>query len=141
MRKQLQTALREPTEWLGDWHPLAEQLGSADGLVALSEVSACLQISPVQDLPSLRRLLQDYQANILLPIELPAIQRAFDHTCRHEVRELVEFDRRLADETALQRFAEASRRVGRGELKRLRRRTTILRACKRKFTVELKTPS
>ena len=120
MWQQFQPALGEPAEWLGDWHPLAEQLGSANGLVALSEVSASLRISPLQDLPSLRRFLQDYQKEILLPIELPAIQRAFDHTCRHEVRELFEFDKRLAEQSAIRPFAEASRRVGQCELQRLR---------------------
>jgi hypothetical protein len=28
-----QLSLNDATEWLGDWHPLAEQLGSTDGLV------------------------------------------------------------------------------------------------------------
>src|SRR6185436_12829880 len=40
--------------------------------------------------------------------------------CRHEVRELAQFDRQLADEPALKPFAEASRRVGQTELLRLR---------------------
>src|SRR6185503_2250409 len=52
--------------------------------------------------------------------ELPAIQRAFDHACRHEVRELAEYDRQLASESALKPFAEASRRVGQTELLKLR---------------------
>jgi urease accessory protein UreF len=120
MWKQLQPVPDESAEWLGDWHPLVEQLGSTDGLVALSEVSACLQISPVQDLPSLRRFLRDYQKQVLLPIELPAIQRAFDYTCRREIRELVGFDRQMSEEPALKPFAEASRRVGQCELRKLR---------------------
>jgi urease accessory protein UreF len=120
MWQQFQPALGEPADWLGDWHPLVEQLGSANGLVALSDVSASMQAPLVHDLPSLRRFLLDYQKIILLPHELPAIQRAFDHTCRHEVRELIEFDRQLADEAALKPFAEASRRVGQTELLKLR---------------------
>lgn len=120
MRKQLQPALGEPAEWLGDWHPLVEQLGSANGLVALADVSAGLRIGPVLDLPSLRGFLGDYHRHILLPIELPAIQRAFDHACRHEVRELVDFDRQLAGESVLKPFAEASRRIGQCELRKLR---------------------
>jgi urease accessory protein UreF len=120
MRKQSQTALREPAEWLGDCHPLVEQLGSADGLLAPGEVSASLQISPVRDVPSLRRFLKAYQTNLLLPFELPAIQRAFDHACRHEIRELIELDRQLAAEPALKPFSEPSRRIGRTELQRLR---------------------
>ncbi len=120
MWQQFQPALGEPAEWLGDWHPLVEQLGSANGLVALGEVSASLQIPIVHDLPSLRCFLQDYQRRILLPHELPAIQRAFDHTCRHEVRELTEFDRRLGNELVLRPFANASRRIGQTELLKLR---------------------
>ena len=120
MWRQSQPATGEPAEWLGDWHPLVEQLGSANGLVALGEVSAAMEIPIVHDLSSLRRFLEDYQKKILLPHELPAIQRAFDHACRHELRELVEFDRQLADEAVLKPFATASRRVGRCELQRLR---------------------
>jgi urease accessory protein UreF len=120
MWKQFQPALGEPAEWLGDWHPLVEQLGSTNGLVALSEISASLQIPLVHNVSSLRQFLRHYQKHILLPHELPAIQRAFDHVCRHEVRELAEFDRQLANESALKPFAEASRRIGQTELMKLR---------------------
>jgi len=120
MLQQFQPAQGEPTDWLGDWHPLAEQLGSANGLVALSDISASMQVPLVHDLPSLRFFLTSYQKQLLLPIELPAIQRAFDHTCRHEVRELAEFDRQLAGEAALKPFAEASKRIGQTELLKLR---------------------
>jgi urease accessory protein UreF len=120
MLKQLQPVQGEPAEWLGDWHPLVEQLGSVHGLVALREVSSSMQIPLVHDLPSLRRFLASYQQQILFPIELAAIQRAFDHTCCRELRELIEFDRQLAAEPALKPFAEASRRVGQTELLKLR---------------------
>jgi urease accessory protein UreF len=120
MWNQLKPALGEPAEWLGDWHPLAEQLGSTHGLVALGEVSACLNLVPVRDRPSLRRFLQNYHRHILLPVELPAIQRAFDHACRHEMRELIEFDRELAGAGVLKPFAVASRRIGQCELLKLR---------------------
>jgi urease accessory protein UreF len=120
MWQQFQTVSGEPAEWLGDWHPLVEQLGSANGLAALSEVSAAMHIPHVHDLASLRRFLHQYQTHILLPHELPAIQRAFDHACRHEVRELGEYSRQLADVPALKPFADASRRVGHTELLKLR---------------------
>ena len=120
MWKQLQPALGEPAAWLGDWHPLVEQLGSTNGLVALGEVSTSLRIPLVHDLSSLRRFLRDYQRRILLPLELPAIQAAFDRTNRHELRELVELDQQLAREAALKPFAEASRRVGQTQLQKLR---------------------
>jgi urease accessory protein UreF len=115
-----QPAQGEPTDWLGNWHPLAEQLGSANGLVALGDISASMQVPLVHDLASLKHFLASYQKQLLLPIELPAIQRAFDHTCRHEVRELAEFDRQLANELALKPFAEASKRIGQTELIKLR---------------------
>ena len=120
MWQQFNFASGEPAEWLGDWHPLVEQLGSTHGLVALGEVSASLRVAPVADIASLRCFLRDYQKEILLPLEWPAIRRAFDHACRHEVRELIEFDRRLADQAGLRPFAEASRRVGQAELMKLR---------------------
>ena len=120
MVNQTQLALNDAAEWLGDWHPLAEQLGSADGLVTLGSVSASLRLGPVHNLPSLRQFLRDYQAQVLLPFELPAIQFAHGHATRHEVRELVALDRRLAGEPVLQAFAPASRRVGQSQLRKLR---------------------
>jgi urease accessory protein UreF len=120
MVMQSQLALSDAAEWLGDWHPLAEQLGSTDGLVTLGSVSASLRLAPVHNLPSLRRFLRDYQAQILLPLELPAIQRAHGHATRHEVRELVAFDQGLAGEPILQAFASASQRVGQSQLRKLR---------------------
>lgn len=118
--KQFKPAMGEPAEWLGDWHPLVEQLGSTSGLAALKDVSASLQIPVVHDLPSLRRFLENYLQHILVPLELPAVQRAFDHTCRHEVRELCAFDRQLAHEPVLKSFAAASQRIGQTELSKLR---------------------
>ncbi len=120
MWKQFQPAVGEPAEWLGDCHPLVEQLGSTHGLAALGNVAASLDLSQVRDLPSLRRFLHEYYHEILLPVELPAIRRAFDHVCRHEVRELVEFDRQLAGEPVVKPFAEASRRIGQCQLQKLR---------------------
>ena len=73
MVKQTQLALSDAAEWLGDWHPLAEQLGSTNGLMALGSVSSQLKLSPVRDLRSLRSFLRHYQQKILLPLELPAI--------------------------------------------------------------------
>ncbi len=61
MWQQFQPALGEPADWLGDWHPLVEQLGSANGLGALSELSASMRATPVHDLPSLCNFLVAYQ--------------------------------------------------------------------------------
>jgi urease accessory protein UreF len=120
MLKRTQVALNDAVEWLGDWHPLAEQLGSADGLLELGTVTACLRIGPVLDVSSLKSLLQSYQAQVLLPIELPAIQTAHDHCRRNELRELVMRDQELSKVRLLDNFAPASRRIGQAQLQKLR---------------------
>ena len=120
MAKKTQLALSDPAEWLGDWHPLAEQLGSADGLVTLGSVSALLQLRPVQDLASLRNLVRGYHRRILTPLELPAIQAAHGHALRLEVRELIALDQQLGAERILKSLADASRRVGQSQLQKLR---------------------
>jgi len=107
-------------EFLGDVAPLAEQIGSAQGLVALGGAAASRKFHHAADLPSLRGFLRDYQAQILVPLELSAICRAHGHASRGEIRELIELDRQLAQEPLLQRFATASQRVGKTQLKRLR---------------------
>jgi urease accessory protein UreF len=120
MVKQTQIALSDSAEWLGDFHPLAEQLGSADGLVTLGSVSSLLQLRPVGDVPSLRQCLQQYQAQILIPLELPAIRSAHGHALGNELRELIKLDQELAGQPVLQNFAPASRRVGQSQLQKLR---------------------
>jgi urease accessory protein UreF len=120
MVMQTQLALSDAAEWLGDWHPLAEQLGSTDGLITLGSVSASLRLVPVHNVPSLRHFLRNYQSQILLPFELPAIQSAQGHAARHEVRELVALDQSLAGQPILSEFAAASRHVGQSQLRKLR---------------------
>src|ERR1043166_115930 len=120
MVKQQKLALSDAAEWLGDWHPLAEQLGSADGLASLASVSSLLHLRPARDLPSLRRVLRSYQAQVLLPVELPSVRAAFSHAERNELRELVALDQKLALEPVLQSFSAASRRVGQTQLQKLR---------------------
>ena len=120
MVKQTQLALSDAAEWLGDWHPLAEQLGSTDGLVTLGSVSASLRLVPVHDVPSLRNFLGNYHSRILLPLELPAIQSAHGHATRHEVRELVALDQGMAGQPIFSEFAAASQRVGQSQLRKLR---------------------
>ena len=120
MSNRTQLALREASEWLGDWHPLADQLGSADGLVTLGSVSAQLRLPPVTSLISLERFLNTYHQRVLLPFELPAIQSAHERALRHELRELIALDQGMGAEPLLQPIAEASRRVGFAQLQKLR---------------------
>lgn len=110
----------ETSELLGEWHPLVEQLGSTEGLVSLSTASHSLRLKNITSTDTLLRFLEAYQAQILIPYELPAIQRAHRHACRNETRELVAFDAEVAGEVTLRPFANASRRVGQAQIKRLR---------------------
>ena len=120
MVKQTEIALSDAAEWLGDWHPLAEQLGSADGLITLGSASALLRLAPVHNVSTLRQFLRNYQARILLPLELPAIESAHGHATHNQTRELVALDGQLAEETLLRQFAAASQRVGQYQLQKLR---------------------
>jgi urease accessory protein UreF len=120
MWAQRQTLATDPAEWLGQWHPLAAQLGSADGLVALASLTAALNLPPVADFETLRHFVRSYHERVLQPIELPAVLRGFNHTARFELRELVAYDLELAARPELQPLADASRRVGRFHLETLR---------------------
>lgn len=120
MWAERQTLATDPAEWLGQWHPLAVQLGSADSLVGLAALTSALNLPPIADLPTLSQFIRCYNERVLLPVELPAILRAFNHTARFELRELIAFDLGLAQSPELQPFAEASCRVGRAHLESLR---------------------
>jgi urease accessory protein UreF len=112
--------LTDAAEWLGDWHPLAEQLGSTDGLIALGSVSSLLHLQPVQDAATLLAFLRQYQKEILVTLELPVIQSAWEFANTHALRELVALDQKLTAEPALADFASASCRVGQFQLRKLR---------------------
>ena len=110
----------DPAEWLGDAHPLVQQLGTADGLASLHGLADSLRARPIASLPALREFLRCYHQRILLPHELPAIQKAFVHASHNELRELIALDQQLSAEPSLQDFAGASHRVGQGQLQKLR---------------------
>ncbi len=111
---------QDPAEWLGDAHPLVAQLGTADGLASMHALAGSLTVKPITSLAALREFLQAYHERILLPHELPAIKTAFTHASRNEVRELIAFDQQLASEPMLRNFANASQRIGRDQLQKLR---------------------
>jgi urease accessory protein UreF len=110
----------DPAEWLGDAHPLVEQLGSADGLASLHELADSLRSQPVTSLAAMREFLHRYHQHILLPHELPSILTAFAQASRNELRELLALDQQLSQEPGLRDFRAASRRVGQAQLQKLR---------------------
>jgi urease accessory protein UreF len=102
----------ETAELLGDIRPLIEQLGSPDGMAAFAASAGTPPARQITTARDLRMFLENYHAKILRPVELPAIQRAFNHAARNELRELVAYDKQLSSEPLLQNFAAASRCVG-----------------------------
>lgn len=120
MLKQTKIATAEAAEWLGDLHPLMEQLGSLEGLVTLGAASATLHVPSVDSPAALRSFLQHYQSQVLLPIELTSLHRAYEHASRNELSELIALDQRLTREPILREFAAASRRIGQYQLQRFR---------------------
>jgi urease accessory protein UreF len=117
MLPQTQTSHAAAAELAVDLGPLLEQIGSPE---ALAGVVAALEFRQISTVRELRAFLRDYHTRILRPLELPAIHRAFGHASRHEIRELVAFDRQLDGQSLLQHFASASRRAGQNQLQRLR---------------------
>lgn len=107
-------------ELLGELHPLLEQLGSFDGLVTLNAASTSWAGPAVESYETLAIFLESYRSQILLPMDLPAIQRAFNHASRNETRELIALDLEVARQPVLREFASASQRVGKCQLRRLR---------------------
>ncbi len=102
---------------LGDLTGLLEQIGRPAELMTLAPA---LNPELICDTDTLQRFLQTYAQRILLPIELPAITRAWTHASRNETRELIALDQELANEPLLTFFATPSREIGRVQLAALR---------------------
>src|SRR5215218_3613558 len=109
-----------PAELLGDTLPLLEQVVSAESVSVTGALTHALELRSVTDLPSLRNFLDAYRKEILLPVEFPAIVRAYQHAARGEANELIALDSELANEGAIRPFAIASCRVGQRQLSKLR---------------------
>jgi urease accessory protein UreF len=105
---------------LGDPHPLVEQIGAGSGTAAPVLAPSSWQRRGVQSRLGLRHFLESYRAELLVPVELPVILRAYGHASRNEVRELIALDREIAAAPGVREFAAASCRVGQRQLNRLR---------------------
>ena len=106
--------------FLGQRHPLVEQLQAAEGFAPLHGLAAELTSATAGDDGALWSFLENYRDAVLIPVELPAILRAHDHATRNETRELIAFDNGLNRAERLAAFASASRRAGRHQLAGLR---------------------
>ncbi len=104
----------------GDFHPLIERIGSAEGSALVEMVNASLLIECARDFAGLKRFLESYRGQLLVPVELPLICQAFAHASRNEFSELITLDQQQAHDTRLKIFSSASKRIGKMQLKRLR---------------------
>lgn len=98
---------------LGDVHALLAQLGAA------APNAEAPQLRTPDTFKALTRFLENYKRDVLIKHEWPAIYRAYNHASRNECQELIALDVSIAQEKSLAPFAEASRRIGQFQLKRL----------------------
>lgn len=112
--------LEEPELQFGDLHPLVDQLGSTEGMVALEEAWSLVEAQPVKNLESLRRFLWQYQRRFLVPFELPIIRKAYNHATHNELREMISLDCSLNKKGEWNPFKVSSRRIGQFQLRCLR---------------------
>ena len=104
---------------LGDFSALLQQIGAAEMWLACQSAAHPVA-GQISSIAGLRRFLETYLSQILLPLELPAIARACGQVRRGELRELIALDQEIAAETRLAPFASASRTIGSMQLQRLR---------------------
>lgn len=120
MWERRQAISNQPAEWIGDGQSLLNQLGPPEGLLDFVSVSSTAKVE-VTDAASLSRFLRDYHAQVLIPMELPAICSAQAHAARSQARELIALDCSLNTSGRMpQHLAAASRRVGKAQLQKLR---------------------
>lgn len=100
--------------------PLAEVLGSPAGLASWAGLAELVDLPKPETFGAARLFVERFHERLLEPVELPGIRDAYFHAQRGEVRELVALDRRLGRSYGRSAFAEASRHVGRIQLRRLR---------------------
>jgi hypothetical protein len=105
--------------WAGDSRALVDRLGAVEESGWFGELP-CGLTEGVRDAATLESFLSWYVSRVLVPVELPAIRAVFEHATRYEIRELIGVDRGLSMPGMPETFLEASWRVGRMQLRRLR---------------------
>jgi len=104
---------------LGDFSALLQQVG-VRGVLPVCNPPVAPDTKLITNLTGLQTFLEAYLAQVLYPVELPAIANACGHVRRGELRELIELDQRLAGDARLKPFAAASRQIGVLQLKRMK---------------------
>ena len=90
------------------------------GDVSASLPVTSVRLEQVKDPKSFLKFAEQYVEYLLVPIELPAIVSASTFSSQNALRELLELDARIGREPQMKMFAEASRTLGRNQLRKLR---------------------
>lgn len=119
MLEQLQPQPNEFSD-AADWRALEEQLGSPEESTAVGSSAFAAALNGLHSAPQLRDFLASFKSGALSNQDLPTILRAYHHARQNEARELIALDRSLNDSFLNEALANASQRVGRNQLRRLR---------------------
>ena len=127
VKKRAQAALNgselahsETANLLGEFSALLRQLGSPDDQAVPAASPALFRVEAVETLEELQTFLEEYFAEVLVPVELPSVAEACRHGQRGEARELLRCDRQLAPRLHGTPFAAPSLEIGRLQLARMR---------------------
>ena len=120
MLEQPQQPERNALSDAADFRALEEQLGSPDEATAISSEAFAASLINIRTPDQLREFVAHFQTKTLAHDELPTILRAYNHARRNEAREIIALDRSLKDAFPSEALANASERVGRNQLRKMR---------------------
>lgn len=120
MLEQSQQPERNALSDAADFRALEEQLGSPDEATAISSEAFAASLINIRTPDQLREFLAHFQTKTIAESELPTILRAYNHARQNQVREIIALDRSLKDTFANETLANASERVGRNQLRKMR---------------------
>ncbi len=119
MSEAISMSERAEAAFWSDLGALTDQIG-VHATACPDGAMETLCLEGVQDAAGLESFLRLYRDQILAPIEFPTILQASVHAGQGEWKALLALDQRLAEEPAMRFFAQPSRLMGRGCLRRLR---------------------
>ena len=120
MLEQPQQPERSALSEAADLRALEEQLGSPDEATAINSAAFASSLTNIRTLDQLREFLTQFQNKTIAQEELPTILRAYNHARRNEGREISALDRSLKESFSNEALANASERVGRNQLRKMR---------------------
>jgi urease accessory protein UreF len=120
MLEQPQQPERNALSDAADLRALEEQLGSPEEATAIGAEAFAATLINIRTPDQFREFLAHLQSQTIALEDLPTILRAYNHARRNEVREIIALDRSLKETFANEALANASERVGRNQLRKMR---------------------